>query len=395
MPDTKTLELVRSTLPAIAAAGPAVTKHFYQRMLSHNPELKNVFNLTNQVNGRQPEALFAALCAYGSHLDNPAALLPAVEKIAQKHVSLSITPEQYAIVGEHLLGTIRELLNPGEEVINAWAEVYGVLAGIFINREEQIYQAHEHQPGGWRNTRRFIISEITKQSDVIKSFVLTPEDALPVAGYLPGQYLSIYLQPEGSPYRQIRQYSLTRNANGRDYRIAVRHQEGGTISGWLHQQAKCGDLLEVAVPGGDFSLDESLTPAPLTLISAGVGQTPLLAMLHQLAEQHYPAEVNWWHATHSSATHAFADEVTELGNQLEKFSQLIWYSAPQTGDNPASQFSGRMAVSMAGAEQFSPQHHFYLCGPLAFMQSVFEQLTAAGIAPDHIHYEMFGPHKSL
>ena len=118
-------------------------------------------------------------------------------------------------------------------------------------------------------------------------------------------------------------------------------------------------------------------------------------MLHQLAEQHYPAEVNWWHATHSSATHAFADEVKELGNQLEKFSQLIWYSTAQTGDKPAAQFSGRMAVSMAGAAQFSPQHHFYLCGPLEFMQSVFKQLTAAGIAPDHIHYEMFGPHKSL
>ncbi len=395
MPDKETLALVRSTLPAIANAGPAVAQHFYQRMLSHNPELKNVFNLTNQVNGRQPEALFAALCAYGSHLDNPAALLPAVEKIAQKHASLSITPDQYAIVGEHLLATIRELLNPGEDVINAWAEVYGVLADIFIRREEQIYQAHEQQIGGWRHTRPFVISEITPQSDVIKSFILTPEDGKPVADYVPGQYLALYLQPEGMPYRQIRQYSLTRTANGKDYRIAVRHQDNGKVSGWLHQLAKCGDRLEVAVPAGDFVLDDSQTTVPLTLISAGVGQTPLLAMLHQLAHKQYPAEVNWWHATRSQATHAFAGEVAELGDKLEKFRQLTWYSAPQSPTLQPGQFTGRMDVSQTGSEQLSPDRHYYLCGPLGFMQSVFSQLTNAGIPAEHIHYELFGPHKSL
>ncbi|GAA0490606.1 MULTISPECIES: NO-inducible flavohemoprotein [Tatumella] len=395
MLDSETLALVRSTLPAIANAGPAVAKHFYQRMLSHNPELKNVFNMSNQVSGRQPEALFAALCAYGSHLDNPAALLPAVEKIAQKHASLSISPDQYAIVGEHLLGTIRELLNPGDEVLAAWAKAYGALADIFIGREAQIYQEHEHKPGGWRGTRRFVISDITQQSEVIKSIVLTPQDGKPVADYVAGQYLAVYLQPEGFPYRQIRQYSLTRTANGNDYRIAVRHQPGGKVSGWLHEHAKCGDLLEIAVPGGDFVLDRSLAPAPLTLISAGVGLTPLLAMLHSLAEQSYPAEVNWWHAAENPASHAFRDEVSALGEKLEHFRQLTWYNHPAAGDNDPAHFSGLMDLSQAGEQQVSQHRHYYLCGPAGFMQSVFNQLTAAGVSADHIHYEMFGPHQSL
>ncbi|KAI4637070.1 hypothetical protein J4E78_011087, partial [Alternaria triticimaculans] len=122
-------------------------------MLSHHPELKNVFNMNNQRNGDQREALFNAICAYGANLENLAVLLPAVEKIAQKHTSLNIQPAQYAIVGENLLATIKELLNPGEEALAAWGRAYGVLADVFINREEEIYQATEQQTGGWRGTR--------------------------------------------------------------------------------------------------------------------------------------------------------------------------------------------------------------------------------------------------
>ncbi len=103
MLDAKTIHIVKSTLPAIAACGPDLTAHFYSQMLSHHPELKHVFNRANQRNGAQREALFNAICAYGANLDNLTALRPAVEKIAQKHASLTIQPEQYKIVGEYLL----------------------------------------------------------------------------------------------------------------------------------------------------------------------------------------------------------------------------------------------------------------------------------------------------
>ena len=112
MLDAQTIATVKSTLPAIAQLGPQLTGHFYQRMLTQHPELKNVFNMNNQRSGNQREALFNAICAYGSNLENLAVLLPAVEKIAQKHASLNIQPAQYAIVGENLLATIKELLNP-------------------------------------------------------------------------------------------------------------------------------------------------------------------------------------------------------------------------------------------------------------------------------------------
>ncbi|HBT29908.1 MAG TPA: NO-inducible flavohemoprotein, partial [Erwinia persicina] len=95
MLDSQTIATVKSTLPAIAALGPRLAAHFYQRMFSHNPELKDIFNMSNQSTGNQPEALFNAVCAYASHLDNLAALGPAVEKIAQKHTSFAIRPDQY------------------------------------------------------------------------------------------------------------------------------------------------------------------------------------------------------------------------------------------------------------------------------------------------------------
>ena len=395
MLDAKTIALVRETLPAIAAAGPAVTQHFYQRMLSHNPELKDIFNMSNQASGRQPEALFKALCAYGSHLDTPEALLPAVEKIAQKHVSLSIQPEQYAIVGEHLLGTIRELLDPGNEVLAAWAKAYGVLADIFINREEQIYAQHEQLSGGWRGTRDFVISEIKQESEVIKSFVLTPADGQPVSEFTAGQFVALYLKPEGFTHRQIRQYSLTRNPDGKSYRIAVRRQPQGQVSEWLHRQAKCGNRVSLSAPSGDFQLDSSLFPAPITLISAGSGQTPLLAMLHALAKHQYPARVNWWHAAHNRAEHAFGEEVTQVGATLESFREVIWYKQPDGALADSRYRSGLINITQAGSALDNPQCHYFVCGPTGFMQSVIHQLTEAGVSQSHIHYELFGPHQDL
>ena len=146
MLDAQTIATVKSTLPAVAATGPALTAHFYDRMFTYNPELKDVFNMSNQRNGDQRQALFDAICAYGANLDNPAALLPAVERIAQKHTSFSVKPEQYQIVGKHLLATIDEMLHPGDEVPEARAKAYGVLANVFINREEEIYHANEEKP---------------------------------------------------------------------------------------------------------------------------------------------------------------------------------------------------------------------------------------------------------
>lgn len=392
MLDAQTIATVKSTLPAVAATGPALTAYFYDRMFTHNPELKDVFNMSNQRNGDQRQALFDAICAYGANLDNLAALLPAVERIAQKHTSFSVKPEQYQIVGKHLLATIDEMLHPGDEVLEAWAKAYGVLANVFINREEEIYHANEEKPGGWRGTRPFRIEAIEQQSEVIKSFTLTPVDGKPVADFHPGQYLGVHVQDPTFANHEIRQYSLTHAPNGQYYRIAVKHEPQGTVSGWMHANAKVGDVINLAAPAGDFYL-QAEPSMPVTLISAGVGLTPMLSMLHGLAAEKHPAPVTWLHAAENGSLHAFANEVAQTGAQLPHFHSYTWYRQPLDADAGRFNAQGTMDLSVVASELSEANRQFYLCGPVGFMQFIARQLLDSGVPSQHIHYEVFGPHK--
>ncbi|CAO96058.1 NO-inducible flavohemoprotein [Erwinia tasmaniensis] len=393
MLDSQTIATVKSTLPAVAELGPRLTEHFYQRLFDHHPELKDIFNMSNQSNGNQRVALFNAIAAYASNLDNLAALGPAVEKIAQKHTTFAVSPAQYAVVGQHLLATIDEMLHPGDDVLAAWGKAYGVLAGVFVQREEQIYQQSEEKSGGWRGQREFVISEVIPQGSMIKSFVLTPVDGRPVADYRPGQYLALWVTDPSFENQEIRQYSLTRTPNGRDYRIAVRHQPGGTLSSWLHQQQP-GSRLHLSPPAGDFFIDIDAR-TPVALISGGVGLTPMLAMLHKLAQDKHPAPVQWLHATENGNTHAFAEEVSALGARLPDFSQHIWYQHPLEEDKGTCHHRGLMDLLPLKSCFSDRAQHYYLCGPLAFMRSVEQSLVQLGVGQSHIHYEVFGPHSTL
>ncbi|WLI75936.1 NO-inducible flavohemoprotein [Kosakonia sp. H02] len=394
MLDAQTIATVKSTLPLLAATGPKLTAHFYDRMFTHNPELKEIFNMSNQRNGDQREALFNAIAAYASNIDNLAALLPAVEKIAQKHTSFQIQPEQYNIVGAHLLATLDEMFNPGQEVLDAWGKAYGVLAGVFINREAQIYSEHAEKVGGWQGTRAFRLVEKKPQSTLITSFEFEPVDGQPVADYQPGQYLAIWLKPDGFAHQEIRQYSLTRQPNGKSYRIAVKREEGGQVSNWLHNEAKAGDIVHLAAPAGDFFMDVAAN-TPVSLISAGVGQTPMLAMLNHLVQSKHTAQVNWFHAAENGEVHAFAQEVTQLGAMLPRFEKQVWYRKPGTAEEGLFDSAGLMDLTTLEGKFSDPAMQFYLCGPVGFMQFAAQQLVTLGVAKDRIHYECFGPHKVL
>lgn len=390
----KTIDTVKATAPLLAQTGPALTAHFYQRMFSHNPELKDIFNMSNQRNGDQREALFNAICGYANNIDNLAALLPAVEKIAHKHTSFMITAEQYSIVGSHLLGTIDELFSPGQDVLDAWAEAYGVLADVFIKREEAIYQENEHKAGGWRGTRSFEVVDKTQESDVITSFTFKPVDGGEVAAFKPGQYLGIYLKPDDFEFQEIRQYSLSCAPRKDSYRISVKREDGGKVSSYLHDTLTVGDNVDLASPAGDFFLEVEPT-TPVALISAGVGLTPTLSMLETLTA--HQAEVHWLHAAENGAQHAFKDQIRVIADQHHHVSSNTWYREPLASDRPAEDFQhqGLMDLSKLKETLTTPEMHYYFCGPVGFMQYVAKQLIGMGISEDRLHYECFGPHKVL
>lgn len=396
MLDAQTIAVVKSTIPLLAETGPKLTAHFYDRMFRHNPELMDIFNMSNQRNGDQREALFNAICAYATHIENLAAILPAVEKIAQKHTSFQIRPDQYQIVGHHLLATLDEMFHPGDEVLDAWGKAYGVLAQVFIDREGQIYDETKAKTGGWAGTRPFRIVAKKPQSALITSFELEPVDGKPVADYRPGQYTAVWLKPDEFAHQEIRQYSLTRNPNGKSYRIAVKREGEGQVSNWLHQHAKEGDVINLVAPAGDFFMDVA-PETPVTLISGGVGQTPMLAMLNTLAASGHRGQVNWFHAAENGKVHAFADEVAQLGQRLPAFHSHVWYSQPDADDsaNPRYDSEGLMALADQASHFSNPATQFYLCGPVGFMKFAAEQLVDLGVDKSHIHYECFGPHKVL
>ncbi|MCH7371525.1 MULTISPECIES: NO-inducible flavohemoprotein [Aeromonas] len=397
MLDQGTIAVIKSTIPLLESAGPALTQHFYQRMFSHNPELKDVFNLAHQRSGGQPLALFNAVAAYAKNIDNLGALAGAVERIAHKHTGFLIQPEQYHIVGSHLLATLKELGGSAvtDEVLDAWGKAYGVLAGIFIGRESEIYQERAAQAGGWQGARLFIIKEKRKESELITSFVLAPVDGKPVLAFKPGQYLSIQLNHPTLEYQEIRQYSLSDAPNGRDYRISVKREPQGQVSNLLHDQLQAGDEVALMPPTGDFFLQADAS-SPVVLLSAGVGLTPMLSMLNQRLAEPQAADIRWLHACEQGAVHAFKEEIQAKSRQHAHLQSRVWYRTPAEQDVEGEDydFSGTMALEQV--TDLIPAHaHYYFCGPLPFMKAIKAQLLTLGVPAERMHYEVFGPHQDL
>ncbi|MGR5235058.1 NO-inducible flavohemoprotein [Vibrio rotiferianus] len=392
MLSNQTIDIVKATAPLLAETGPQLTAHFYDRMFTHNPELKDIFNMSNQRNGDQREALFNAICAYATNIDNLPALLGAVEKIAHKHTSFMITKDQYQIVGTHLLATIDELFSPGQEVIDAWAEAYGVLANVFIQREEQIYQENAALQGGWRGLREFELVGKQPESENICSFVFKPTDGEMVSKYKPGQYLGIYINSDKFENQEIRQYSLSSAVQENTYRISVKREEGGKVSNFLHDELNIGDKVKLAAPAGDFFMDVDAA-TPVVLVSAGVGLTPTLSMLESLAEHQAP--VTWVHAAENGQQHAFKHHVNQIVNAKENMNSLVWYNQPTAEDKIGEDFHFTGFVNLNEIETALKQDNVqvYFCGPVGFMQHVAKQLLELGVPQEQFHYECFGPHK--
>ena len=150
------IDLVKATVPVLRENGVALTGYFYNRMLGNNPELKETFNMGHQRSGAQAQALAGAVLAYAENIEDPSVLLPVVELIAHKHVSLNIQAPDYNIVGENLLHSISEVLSiPMEDpLIGAWAAAYGQLADLFISTEKAIYEQHQQTKGSWLGWRK-------------------------------------------------------------------------------------------------------------------------------------------------------------------------------------------------------------------------------------------------
>ncbi|MGF1844702.1 NO-inducible flavohemoprotein [Vibrio clamense] len=392
------INIIKSTIPLLENAGPALTQHFYQRMFSHNPELKDIFNMTHQKTGRQGVALFEAIAAYAKNIDNLAALTSAVERIAQKHTSFNIQPEHYQIVGHHLIETLRELATEAftQEVEEAWTAAYLFLAQIFIDREGELYLQRKQAIGGWSAAREFIVKDKTMESQLVTSFVFEPKDNNTVLDFHPGQYIGIEVKPENGDYKEIRQYSLSQKPNGKTYRISVK-REGvntdnvGLVSNHLHDNVEVGDSVKLYAPAGDFYYVER--EKPVVLISAGVGVTPMQAMLQSLSGVE-DKQVTYLHACETQEQHSFIEDVNDLIS-INGWNQKTWYRCSNEKIAASHQHFGEMNLDSITSELPLDNGDFYVCGPVPFMDFVVKQLDELNVPRDRVHYEVFGPHANL
>lgn len=393
----KTIEIVKSTVPVLETHGKDITTHFYQLMFSNHPELLNIFNHANQRQGRQQTALANTVYAAAANIDNLGAIIPVVKQIGQKHRALGILPEHYPIVGENLLAAIKAVLGDAatDEIIQAWAEAYGVIADAFIGIEKEMYAEAKEQDGGWEGFRNFIVEKKVKESDVITSFYLKPEDGKAIASYQAGQYLTVKVQPDGEDYTHIRHYSLS-TAPGKDYyRISVKREEQGVVSRYLHQALNEGDIIAASAPAGDFVLEAKETPA--VLISGGVGLTPMLSMLNTIVEQQPEREVMFIHGALNSHVHALKAEVDQIVADSKHAHSFVVYSEPTEQDRADMNYDkeGFIDSEWLKSTIANNQADFYFCGPVPFMKMIYKVLKEWGVPSEKIHFEFFGPASEL
>jgi len=404
MLSAETIAIVKSTAPVLSEHGETLTKHFYKRMFSHNPEVAPFFNAANQQAGKQQRALAGAITAYAANIDNLEVLGSAVELIAQKHASLMIKPEHYPIVGENLLASIREVLGAGatDEVINAWGEAYGFLADILIGREKQIYRENAEKPGGWDGFKKLRVIRKEKESSNITSFYLAAADGAPLPDFKPGQYITVRIEtPNGAT--TMRNYSLSDKPGQSHFRISVKRElppeantPSGYVSNMLHDSIEVGHEIEVAPPCGEFFLDiTEKHERPLVLLAAGVGITPIMSILLATLDAMPDREIIFIHGSLNEGVQAFKSVVDGLAQKYPNLKAHYRYS-----DAPATERKGSSSTGFINAElieSFLPGRDadYYFCGPQPFMVGIYHDLLKWGIPPAQVHFEFFGPRQEL
>lgn len=230
---------------------------------------------------------------------------------------------------------------------------------------------------GWKGFRNLRVTEICRESPQVLSIRLQADDHDPLPPALPGQYLTVKIPGAGEP-APLRSYSLSGDPSAGYYRISVKREDHGLVSGWLHAHVQPRMVIAAAAPRGDFCLTEDRRP--VVLVSAGIGATPVLAMLHALAAAGSGRDIWWLHTARNRETQAFAGEVATLIESLPHARQQVFYTETQ----------GRLDRDVIAALGLPTDGVVYLCGPTQFMADIREWLVGIGFDAAVIHSELFG-----
>ncbi len=250
-------------------------------------------------------------------------------------------------------------------------------------------------PPAWPGFRPLRVSLKVRESSTVISLVLEPINGQPLAEALPGQFVVLRLRPSPDAPTLLRSYSLSGERSADRYRLSIKREAHGTVGAYIDDKLQVGDILDVSAARGSFTLRAG--NAPVVLLSAGIGATPVLAMLHVLAAEASPREIWWLYGARNRREHPFAEESRTLLKALVHGHSHIWYSSPAPEDKPSRDFDARGRLNMCALQDLGVPRNgdFYICGPSAFMHDLTFGLAGWGIAANRIHTEIFGPGPSI
>ncbi|MFE2546130.1 globin domain-containing protein [Actinacidiphila glaucinigra] len=391
MLSARSRDLIAESLPSVGPVITDITRHFYRSLFDEHPDLLHrMFNRGNQANGEQQNAIASALVGFASLLAHRPYIRPedVVRRIAHKHASVGVTPEQYTLVHRYLMRAFSDVLGGAlsPEAAAAWDEAYWLMANGLAGSERELYASVGAEPGeAWRYWQ--VVLRTEEAFDVV-SLHLQPVDGAAAEPFQAGQYVTMAAAlPDG--VFQLRQFSLSSAPADPLWRVTVRRHRGdaarpaGEVSTFLHEHLGLGATVQMSPPYGEVVLDDS--DAPLLLASSGIGVTPLVSMLRQLSATGSRRPVTVLHHDRTPWTHPLRFEVEEcvrrLGGRLH-----LWYEDPAGAPPHARQ--GAPDLSQV---EVAPGTRAYLCGPTSFTRTLRPGLVRAGVAPAAIRHEVFGP----
>lgn len=371
--------IIKETVPVLQEKGTEITSFFYKRMFNQHPELKNMFNQTNQKRGLQSTALAQSVLAAALNIEDLTRILPVVKEIAYKHCALQVPPAGYDIVGENLIAAIEHVLSLENDnpIVQTWTKAYGEIANVFISVEKEIYEQM-----AWSGFKPFELIDIEQVTDNIKLFMIKSTE-IDLSQFEPGQYITVDVESEKLPYRAKRHYSIVEgNVDQLSFAVKrdVTENNEGEVSTILHDEFKVGDMINLSAPVGDFTLNH--VSKPQLFIGSGIGVTPLVPMFRHVVSSQGTAQ--FIQNTNDIDQIPFQEKLSEIANNEDNASYII-HDKNQNGYIDAEYLK----------QYLTDDTEIYVCGGTEFLKSIISILKEIGVATERVHFESFIPKLSV
>ena len=379
MLNEKERDIIKETVPVLQQKGEEITSYFYNRMFTRHPELKNMFNQTNQKKGLQSTALAQSVLAAATNIDDLTRIMPVVKEIAYKHCALQVPEAGYDIVGENLLAAIQNVLGlPEDDVIIAtWAKAYGEIASVFINVEKDIYDEM-----AWDGFKPFEIINIEPTTSDIKVFTVKSNE-YNLSKFEEGQYITVDVESDKLEYRAKRHYSII-EGDEHTLTFAVKRDvtdfHEGEVSTILHDEMQIGRTIDLSAPVGGFGVVNNT--APQLFIGSGIGVTPLIPMFNEVASSN--VKVDFIQNVENIEEIPFYSRIEDIANNNDNASYII-HDKQKTGYMDATYLS----------QFISTDTEIYVCGGVKFLKSIITTLKEMGVEEQRLHFESFIPRLSV